>query len=76
MFSTLQNKNKHTKSYHTATHTQSWSRLCQIKYNVHIYFTISGYLVMAEALFNICQILLTNNIVFVNNLKNCLTNPI
>jgi hypothetical protein len=41
-----------------------------------MYFTSSGYLLMAEALFNIWQILLTNNEDFVNNLKNCLTIPI
>jgi hypothetical protein len=52
------------------------SRLCQTKYNAQMYFTTSEYLVMAEALFDIWQILLTNNEVFVNNLKNCLTNPI
>jgi len=52
------------------------NRLCQKKYNAQMYSNSSGYLVMAEALFNIRQILLTNNEVFVNNLKNCFSNPI
>jgi len=52
------------------------NRLCQKKYSVQMYFISSGYLVMAESLFNIWQILLTKNEVFVNNLKNCLTSPI
>lgn len=58
------------------TYTISETDFVRKKYNAQMYFTSSGYLMMAEALFNIWQILLTNNEVFVNNFKNCLTNPI
>ena len=61
---------------HNGTYTISGRDFFRKKYNAQVYFTGSGYLVTAESLFNIWQILLTNKQVFVNNLKNCLTNPI